>query len=129
SEPQITHNHITITNQPQRVSFDLFWKVWPKRIAKASAIKAWKKLKPDDALVETILADVEAKTKTEDWLKGDGQFIPYPATYLNGRRWEDESGATGDTGIAHRGIDAPLSAEETARQTQIKKDVFGAHNG
>jgi hypothetical protein len=27
-----------------------------------------------------------------DWTKNNGQYIPLPATYLNGRRWEDEPG-------------------------------------
>ena len=126
------HNHSnhkrTITDPPWAESFDLFWKVWPKirRKAKVYAVKAWKKLKPDDTLVDTILADVEAKAKTNDWMKEGGRFIPLPATYLNGRRWEDESGATGEGEPTYRGIDAPLSAEEVARQAQIRQDVFGA---
>jgi hypothetical protein len=37
-----------------------------------------------------ILADVEAKKRTQDWKKDGGKYIPYPATYLNGKRWEDE---------------------------------------
>ena len=28
--------------------------------------------------------------KTKDWLKENGKYIPFPATYLNGKRWEDE---------------------------------------
>jgi hypothetical protein len=30
-----------------------------------------------------------AKT-SEDWLKENGKYIPYPATWLKGCRWEDE---------------------------------------
>lgn len=26
----------------------------------------------------------------KDWLKDNGQYIPYPSTWLNQRRWEDE---------------------------------------
>lgn len=26
----------------------------------------------------------------KDWLKDKGQFIPYPSTWLNQKRWEDE---------------------------------------
>ena len=32
-----------------------------------------------------------AKQKLSDqWTKEGGQFIPHPATWLNGKRWEDE---------------------------------------
>ncbi len=27
---------------------------------------------------------------SKDWLKDNGQYIPYPSTWLNQRRWEDE---------------------------------------
>ena len=30
------------------------------------------------------------RSKSTDWTKDNGQFIPYPTTYLNQRRWEDE---------------------------------------
>lgn len=70
--------------------FDDFWSAYPKKKAKEDARKAWAKLKPDEALVKTIIADVEAQSRSEDWKKEKGKYIPYPATYLNGKRWEDE---------------------------------------
>ena len=36
------------------------------------------------------MAALEAQKKSEDWLKDKGQFIPYPTTWLNQGRWEDE---------------------------------------
>jgi len=29
-------------------------------------------------------------SKSEQWTKDNGQYIPHAATWLNGRRWEDE---------------------------------------
>lgn len=74
-------------------SFDSFWSAYPKKKAKEAAKKAWVKLKPNEALVKTIIADVEAQKRSEDWKKEKGKYIPYPATYLNGKRWEDEGGS------------------------------------
>lgn len=71
-------------------SFNEFWKVYPKRKAKGNALKVWNKLKPDDALVREILSALEKQKKSPQWQKDDGQFIPYPATWLNDRRWEDD---------------------------------------
>ena len=61
-----------------------------KKRAKQSALKAWEKLKPDDDLFTKIMQGLVRWKQSPDWLKDDGQFIPYPATWLNGRRWEDE---------------------------------------
>ena len=71
------------------VSFALFWNLYPRKVSKATAAKAWTKLKPDDSLCETILADVRRRIEGE-WNGKDEQYIPHPTTYLNQRRWEDE---------------------------------------
>ena len=36
-----------------------------------------------------------AWSKSHDWTKDGGQFIPHAATWLNGKRWEDELPAAG----------------------------------
>ncbi|TBU86819.1 hypothetical protein DNK44_22035 [Pseudomonas dryadis] len=30
-----------------------------------------------------------------DWLKDNGQFVPLPASWLNGKRWDDELAPSG----------------------------------
>jgi len=71
--------------------FDRFWAAYPRKVAKAQAAKAWAKLKPDDELVVTIIGAVERQAQSDQWQRDGGKFIPYPATWLNGRRWEDEA--------------------------------------
>lgn len=71
-------------------SFDLFWSVYPKRVGKKDAIKAWGQIKPDEAMVQAIIEGVERWKASEQWTKDGGQFIPYPATFLRGERWNDE---------------------------------------
>lgn len=70
--------------------FELFWKAYPRKIAKPNAIRSWKKLNPDEKLTKAILTGVEKWKTTPQWKKDNGQFIPHPATFLNQRRWEDE---------------------------------------
>ena len=70
--------------------FDLFWSAYPRHVDKQRARKSWAKLKPDGPLVETILRAVKAQASCEQWTRDGGAYIPYPATWLNGRRWEDE---------------------------------------
>jgi hypothetical protein len=84
--------------------FDRFWDVWPKKVAKEAARKAWSKLEPDEDLVEVIIGAVWRQAESREWQQQDGKYIPYPATWLNGRRWEDESGSgtvLSDFDIAH----------------------------
>lgn len=76
----------------QEERFSLFWNAYPKKKSKADAEKAFKKLKPDKQLLDTMLAALEEQKCSQDWKRDNGQFIPYPATWLNGRRWEDEAG-------------------------------------
>jgi len=73
---------------PQK--FEIFWKAYPKRKSKGQAEKAFAKINPDEQLLATMLATIEQAIKSVDWQKDDGKFIPYPATWLNAKGWEDE---------------------------------------
>ncbi len=86
----LTKNHKP-SIQPSDAGFDSFYRAYPKKAAKVAALKAWKaaKVKPEEMAV--ILADVERRKNLPDWKKDGGQFVPNPATYINGRRWEDST--------------------------------------
>lgn len=71
------------------MDFETFWKLYPRKADKVSAQKAWKKLNPDAELIAKIVEAVENAKKSEQWKQDGGKYIPYPATYLNHRRWED----------------------------------------
>jgi len=76
--------------QKQEELFARFWAAYPKKRSKGQAEKAWAKLQPDEQLVETMLAAIERAKKSEEWRKENGRYIPYPATWLNAKGWEDE---------------------------------------
>jgi hypothetical protein len=69
-------------------SFAIFWKLYPKKVSKADAVKAWGKIKKD--LVPTIMGALSLHCVCEQWVKDDGKFIPNAATWLNKQKWEDE---------------------------------------
>lgn len=75
----------------QEQRFCKFWEAYPKKTAKQNAYKAWQKLSPDDELTVRILIALEQHKKSAQWQRDNGQYIPYPATWLNGKRWEDET--------------------------------------
>lgn len=76
--------------------FDQFWNAYPRKVSKGAARKAWGKLKPDEALTQTIITAVGRQITSEQWVKDGGQYIPHPATWLNNKRWEDEITPGGD---------------------------------
>lgn len=71
--------------------FDKFWAAYPNKKAKQDAFRAFQKLKPDDDLLTRMLAALEREKESAQWQESGGRFIPHPATWLNGRRWEDET--------------------------------------
>lgn len=72
------------------VKFASFWAVYPRKVSKQKAEQAFMKLKPDDDLYSKIMDGLEKSKRSAQWTKDGGQFIPHAATWLNGRRWEDE---------------------------------------
>ena len=88
---QDTKNTITKEQQPIKnkqektdTGFDKFWELYPKRIAKADALKAWNKAikrKTADELIGLTKAYSESKLP-------DMTYIPYPASWLNKELYE-----------------------------------------
>lgn len=75
--------------------FEQFYSAYPKHVGKEKALASFKKIKPDDTLFEIILKAVASQSKTEDWTKENKKYVPMPATWLNGKRWEDEINESG----------------------------------
>ena len=70
--------------------FERFWKLYPRKRDKLKALRAWDKLKADRKLMQTMSAALKAQMATEEWQRDNGRAIPYPSTWINNRRWEDE---------------------------------------
>ena len=71
-------------------NFETFYKAYPKKIGKANVEKWFIKNNPDEKLFKLMMNKLELFKRSPDWLKDNGQFIPYPSTWLNQKRWEDE---------------------------------------
>lgn len=68
-------------------AFDVFWQAYPRKTGKAAARKAFDKARPP---LDVVLKAIEAQNHSAQWQRDNGQYIPYPATWLNQGRWEDE---------------------------------------
>jgi len=96
---------------PDRIEFSNWYLNYPRKQAKAAAEKAFAKLEPADTLAafDGLLA-FDFPT--------DPKFIPYPATWLNQRRWEDQS------------ADDRIQAHEPRDAIDDELDaIFGAASG
>lgn len=82
-------------------AFERFWELYPRHTDRQKAVRAWDTLKPDDGLLDIMAAALDAQKKSPMWRRGVG--IPYPATWLNGARWEDEVEAPADDGDDRQG--------------------------
>lgn len=91
--------------------FAYFWEQYPKKVAKKDAKRAFDKLGVDETLLNRILLALEKQKGSYDWQKDNGQFIPYPATWLNGRRWEDEMGEDAEEEQVTQSAASPFSSE------------------
>jgi hypothetical protein len=65
-----------------------FWETYPRKEAKETSWQLWQKLPA--GILTTIISALSWQTKSEQWTKDGGQFIPMPSTYLNQKRWEDQ---------------------------------------
>jgi uncharacterized protein YdaU (DUF1376 family) len=99
--PMANHNHIhnqqenTCTTQDARATagtgdegFREFWQAYPKKEAKQDAVRAWKKIASPER--SAVIAAVARRCNSDEWRRERGRYVPLAATFLNGRRWEDE---------------------------------------
>lgn len=68
--------------------FDEFWSLYPRKACKLDAAKAWDKITDDpDKIIGALKNQLAAKAFD---LRDNKRFVPLPATWLRGHRWEDE---------------------------------------
>jgi len=66
--------------------FDKFWAAYPSKEAKQTALSIWKR-DNCSTVVDHILADVERRKNTKQWIDG---YVPHPTTYLRQKRYLDD---------------------------------------
>lgn len=70
--------------------FNKFWKEYPKKVSKEKAKKWFIKNKPSEELVNLMIKQLKRFKTLKQWKDKDGQYIPYPSSWLNAHSWEDE---------------------------------------
>lgn len=90
SGQQATGNKQQATSRADAL-FAGFWSVYPRRVAKKAAERAWAKA-VRSADPNTVIAG--AARYADQVRHSDPRFVKHPATWLNGGCWDDEPPAT-----------------------------------
>lgn len=80
-----TAGKVRTSGQPPD-EFMAVWSVYPNKSNRKRAVEAWKKIRPDPELVQTMLAAIAAQKRGRQWRDG---VIPHFVTWLNQERWND----------------------------------------
>lgn len=77
-------------------NFDAFWQLYPRRVNKLQAQRAWARVKPQDRIECLRVLPLHR----QQWERHgtEPHFIPHASTWLNQRRWEDELDSAPDLG-------------------------------
>lgn len=92
-----------------------FWAAYPRKDAKQNALKAWMRAEVE---IATAVAAIARQRKSEQWRKDDGKWIPLPASWLNGRRWED-AGAE----VEKEPSSLPVKPLDPDRKAEIEREA------
>lgn len=80
--------------------FELFWTVWPRKIAKVAARKVWLKKVKTEELADRIIQAARAQISANNWADAKRvQFCPHATTWFNQERWNDEVQAEAEPAI------------------------------
>ena len=106
--------------QTKAERWEEFWQAYPKKQAKGQAQKVYERAVSRDGVSETAII---AGIKTSPQLQRQKQYIPLPATWLNGEGWNDEPQASQTELDLDPGVKAEIEkgereAAETERLTQ-----------
>lgn len=114
AKPRKRESKETADILPER--FEKFWVFYREHVPdgvsagnRQKAIRAWDKLAPDAALVDTLAAALFKQVKSQAWKSGIG--VPHASTWLNNRGWEDDWGASAGSVLAQS---SALDDEESA---------------
>lgn len=106
-----------ILTADQQALFEKFYAVYPKKVDRATAERAWAKIDPtpDEAMTEKIIQAVEASKKYDSRFR-ERQFIPNPASWLNAKGYLNEYTQEGGNNYGGFNPDRGRDEQNTAGQ-------------
>jgi hypothetical protein len=111
-------------SQQGPATFDGFWAVYPRRVGKLAAEKAW------DKAIKTVHPDtiIEGAMAYALDPNREPEFTAHPSTWLNQGRWDDESLPAKVAGVRQdpRRRGGPSLLELRQRAIENERPMIGA---
>lgn len=111
--------------------FESWWEIYPQKKSKADAFKAWPKAVAIVMQVQDVAQPIavewliEVAKSYRDSDDGRGQFVPNAATWLNGKRWEDDPDSWSRRNGSAKFIDPSGNIAALAEHRRRKAALFG----
>ena len=108
--------------------FSDFWKLYPRKVAKATAEKSFRKACTDEAAFNQIMEGLRYQIDAV-FSNREERYIPHPSTWLNQQRWNDRPKAEAPDGVKHKSknpawYNSTQDETELADATQEDIDAF-----
>ncbi|MFD0404989.1 hypothetical protein [Kitasatospora sp. NPDC127116] len=94
--------------------FDTFWAAYPKRVGKGTARKAWAAALKRGADPQAIITAATRHAAAWTAAGTDRQWIPYPSSWLNGERYDDDQ----------LPVARPATPQQPQQQTYADRGIF-----
>lgn len=97
--PNINTNLNAVENTDNNIQaeFETLWKLYPRKIGKPKALKAYQKARKAGTSYETIETGIKAYKEQIKRLKTDKQYIKHGSTWFMNECWNDEYGEIDET--------------------------------
>lgn len=77
------------------MGFDQVFAEYPNHANRAKAERRWRRLGPDAAMQQAMVAAIAMQRHSVKWTKDNGQFVPEFHTWLRNAGWRDDVSTRG----------------------------------
>jgi hypothetical protein len=90
--PNNKNNNISLDNKNNNITteFETLWSLYPRKIGKPKALKAYEKARKSGATFEEVKQGIEAYRRQIEALKTDTEYIKHGSTWFNNEGWKDD---------------------------------------
>lgn len=88
--PDNNTNNNTNNNTDINSEFETLWQLYPRKIGKPKALKAYQKARKNGTTFEKVKAGIEAYKRQIEALKTSSEYIKHGSTWFYGECWNDE---------------------------------------
>ena len=113
--PNINADVNAVENTKISAEFETLWKLYPRKIGKPKALKAYQKARKNGTTFEEVEAGIKAYCRQIEALKTEAEYIKHGSTWFNGECWNDEYKFTPRKTYGKNGVEIkPEAADDLA---------------